>query len=116
MVETEASAKVVHLTVAERAAHGKAVRADTPRMSHAVLEPAADRDPVALLRQQEVVRVPELLPIRYGRMLVSPFTFYRGAAIVMAHDLAPTPQLRPEDPALRGLPPHELRRICVTRT
>jgi hypothetical protein len=92
MVETEASAKVVHLTVAERAAHGKAVRADTPRMSHAVLEPAADRDPVALLRQQEVVRVPELLPIRYGRMLVSPFTFYRGAAIVMAHDLAPTPR------------------------
>jgi uncharacterized protein (DUF2252 family) len=92
MVQSEAPAKVLHLTAAERAAHGKAARTDTPRTSHSVLEPAADRDPVALLQQQEAARVPELLSIRYGCMLVSPFTFYRGAAIVMAHDLAPTPR------------------------
>jgi hypothetical protein len=115
MIETEAPGKVVRLTMAERAAHGKAARADAPRTSHAVLEPAADRDPIARLQQQEAVRVPELLPIRYGRMLVSPFTFYRGAATVMAHDLAPTPRsgLKAQ---LCGLPPDELRRICVTRT
>ena len=50
------------------------------------------RDPVALLEQQAVTRVPELVPIRYGRMLVSPFTFYRGAALIMAADLAGTPR------------------------
>ena len=49
------------------------------------------RDPVALLEEQAVTRVPELVPIRYGRMLVSPFTFYRGAALIMAADLARTP-------------------------
>jgi hypothetical protein len=50
--------------VAERTAHGKAARSDAPRTSHAVVEPSADRDPIALLRQQEALRVPELLPIR----------------------------------------------------
>jgi uncharacterized protein (DUF2252 family) len=53
---------------------------------------ADDRDPVAILEAQATSRVPELVPVRYGRMLVSPFTFYRGAAAVMAHDLAPTPR------------------------
>jgi uncharacterized protein (DUF2252 family) len=64
-----------------------------PRSSHGVFEPPSNRfDPVELLEQQAQTRVPELVPIRYGRMLVSPFTFYRGAARIMAHDLAATPR------------------------
>ena len=71
---------------------GKDARAISPRSSHAEFRPAADRpDPVALLERQATSRVPELVPIRYGRMLVSPFTFFRGAALVMAADLATTP-------------------------
>ena len=63
-----------------------------PRSSHAGWEPAADRrDPVDVLTAQAETRVPDLVPIRYGRMLVSPFTFYRGAAAIMAEDLAGTP-------------------------
>jgi uncharacterized protein (DUF2252 family) len=85
--------KVKHLTVAERAARGKAARASVPRSSHALYEPAAKRaDPIELLERQARTRVPELVPIRYGRMLVSPFTFYRGAALIMASDLAATPR------------------------
>src|SRR5437016_9758156 len=84
---------VEHLTVAERAARGKAARAEVPRSSHGDWEPGADRpDPIELLKEQAEARVPELVPIRYGRMAVSPFTFYRGAAYVMASDLANTPQ------------------------
>ncbi len=84
---------VPHLTVAERAARGKAARAEVPRSSHAVFEPPSRRaDPVKLLERQAKTRVPELVPIRYGRMLVSPFTFYRGAALIMASDLASTPR------------------------
>ena len=84
--------EVPHLSVAERAARGRAARAEVPRSSHAVFEPAARRpDPVALLESQAASRVPELVPVRYGRMLVSPFTFYRGAALIMASDLAATP-------------------------
>jgi len=84
---------VPHLTVAERVARGKAARAEVPRSSHAGFVPGANRpDPVALLEQQAVSRVPELVPIRYGRMLVSAFTFYRGAALIMASDLAGTPR------------------------
>ena len=84
---------VVHLTVAERAAIGKAARAIAPRSGHGEWEPAPDRrDPVDLLEEQAASRVPELVPIRYGRMLVSPFTFYRGAAYPMAADLAATPR------------------------
>ena len=83
---------LVRLTAAERAARGKAARASVPRTSHAAFEPAPDRpDPVALLEQQAATRVPELVPIRWGRMLVSPFTYYRGAALPMASDLATTP-------------------------
>ncbi len=85
--------KVAHLTPEERSARGKAARSEVPRSSHGDWEPAADRpDPVTLLEEQAASRVPELVPIRYGRMLVSPFTFYRGAALVMASDLAPTPR------------------------
>jgi uncharacterized protein (DUF2252 family) len=81
------------LTVDERVARGKAARDAAPRASHGMWEPARDRpDPVALLEEQAAHRVAELVPIRYGRMLVSPFTFYRGAALVMASDLAPTPR------------------------
>jgi uncharacterized protein (DUF2252 family) len=80
------------LTAAERAARGKALRAKVPRESHAAFAAAADRpDPVALLQAQDASRLPELLPIRYGRMLASPFAFFRGAALLMAGDLATTP-------------------------
>jgi uncharacterized protein (DUF2252 family) len=75
----------------ERAAEGKAARAKVPLEAHADFQPAKSRDPVALLLGQAETRVPELVPIRHGRMLVSPFTFYRGAALVMAADLATTP-------------------------
>src|SRR5277367_3552729 len=82
-----------HLTVAERVARGREARKQVPRSSHAAFEPASGRpDPVSLLERQAATRVPELVPIRYGRMLVSPFTFYRGAALIMANDLAPTPR------------------------
>jgi uncharacterized protein (DUF2252 family) len=85
-------ANCARLTAAERAARGKAARAAVPRTSHAVFEPGPDRpDPVALLAEQAVTRVPELVPVRWGRMLVSPFTYYRGAALPMASDLATTP-------------------------
>ncbi len=81
-----------HLTVAERVARGKKARDLVPREEHGQWAPASTRpDPVALLEQQAVSRVPDLVPIRYGRMLVSPFTFYRGAALIMAADLAGTP-------------------------
>jgi uncharacterized protein (DUF2252 family) len=84
---------VQHFTVAERVARGKAERVDVPRSAHATWEPSAARpDPVALLEEQAASRVPELVPIRYGRMLVSPFTFYRGAAYLMASDLAAGPR------------------------
>ncbi len=89
----QAQVVVPHLTVSERVARGKAARAEVPRSSHATFEPSANRpDPVELLERQAKTRVPELVPIRYGRMLVSPFTFYRGAALIMAHDLAGTPR------------------------
>src|SRR5229473_1685885 len=81
-----------HLTPAERAARGKAARAEVPRDSHAIFDPPPNRpDPVALLEEQAATRVPELVPVRYGRMLVSPFAYYRGAALPMASDLAATP-------------------------
>jgi len=82
-----------HLSPEERAGLGKQARASVPRSSHAEWSPAGDRrDPVELLQDQATNRVPELVPIRYGRMLVSPFTFYRGAAAIMAADLATSPR------------------------
>jgi uncharacterized protein (DUF2252 family) len=83
---------VPHFTAAERAARGRSARAECPRSSHAGFALAPDRDPVAILQAQAPSRVPELVPVRYGRMLVSAFTFYRGAAAIMAHDLAATPR------------------------
>ena len=80
------------LTPAERAARGKAARAQVPRDTHAVFDPPPDRpDPIGLLEEQARSRVPELVPVRWGRMMVSPFTYYRGAALPMASDLATTP-------------------------
>src|SRR3954465_1346302 len=91
--------EVEHPTTAERTARGKAARAEVPRSAHAGWEPPRDRpNPVELLERQGQTRVPELVPIRYGRMLVSPFTFYRGAAYVMASDLSGIPRT--------GLPAH----------
>src|SRR3954463_13687422 len=91
--EAAQPARVPHLSVAEREARGKAARVEVPRSSHAVYEPGPERpDPIALLERQARSRVPELVPIRYGRMVVSPFTFYRGAALIMAGDLAATPR------------------------
>jgi uncharacterized protein (DUF2252 family) len=82
-----------HQSLAERLAGGKAARRQAPRTAHAAFAPASDRrDPVELLEEQSAVRVPELVPIRYGRMLVSPFTFFRGAAYILAADLAPLPR------------------------
>ena len=92
-VTSKRSRKPQSMSVAERVKRGRAARAEVPRSSHGVFEPAPDRaDPVALLAGQAETRVAELVPIRYGRMLVSPFTFYRGAALVMASDLATTPR------------------------
>jgi len=79
------------LSRADRVALGKDARKITPRESHADFQPAGSRDPVGLLLDQSKSRVKELVPIRYGRMLVSAFTFYRGAALPMAADLATTP-------------------------
>ena len=73
------------------AAAGKAARGRVPLESHRDFEPGPGRDPVALLLEQAKSRIPELVPVRHGRMLVSPFTFFRGAALPMAADLAATP-------------------------
>ena len=83
----------LHLSSAERSDKGKSARATTPRAAHDGWNPPSARpDPVSLLESQAASRVPELVPIRYGRMLVSPFTFFRGAALIMASDLATTPR------------------------
>ncbi len=79
-------------TIDERVAAGKACRKDAPRAVHAEWTPASDRaDPVALLEESNRSRLQDLVPIRYGRMLLSPFTFLRGSPVVMAHDLSATP-------------------------
>ena len=102
---------VPHFTREERAARGKAARAEVPRSAQAEIEFPEPRDPVALLEEQAVTRVPELVPIRYGRMLVSPFAFYRGGALIMAADLARTPNVGPARAAVRGRAPVELRGV-----
>ena len=79
-------------TPAERTERGRAARAAVPRSVFGEFAPAAERpDPIELLGRQDISRVPELLPIRYGRMAATPFSFFRGAAAVMAADLAPAP-------------------------
>src|SRR5664279_5515687 len=87
-----AAKTIAHPSVADRRAVGADARIATPPSSHTGWVPAADRaDPVALLVEQDTTREQDLVPVRHGRMMVSPFTFYRGAARVMAADLADTP-------------------------
>jgi hypothetical protein len=84
--------KSAYPSVGEREARGADARVRTPPSSHAGWAPVADRpDPVALLEEQNLTREPDLVPVRHGRMMVSPFTFYRGAAKIMAEDLKDTP-------------------------
>src|ERR1039457_5793284 len=91
--DTSAAMAAPELTRDERTAAGKKARKEIPRSSHAEWEPFADRpDPVELLEAQAVTRIPELVPIRYGRMSVSSCTFFRGAALLMSSDLAHTPR------------------------
>src|SRR6478736_1876141 len=88
-----ANGKVSHRSIAERTALGKTARAEVPRSVHGEWSaPSGRRDPVEMLEEQAATRVPELVPIRYGRMGVSPFTFYRGAAYLMAADLEHWPR------------------------
>jgi uncharacterized protein (DUF2252 family) len=85
-------AAAAHLSVAEREELGAEARTRTEHALHTGWAPAADRpDPVALIEEQNKTRDPDLVPVRHGRMMVSPFTFYRGTAMVMAADLAATP-------------------------
>jgi uncharacterized protein (DUF2252 family) len=89
---TTAMRAAPHITPEERAALGKEARRRSPRSGHAVYKPSPDRpDPLTILEAQSAARVPELVPIRYGRMMESPFRFYRGAAAIMASDLAGSP-------------------------
>jgi uncharacterized protein (DUF2252 family) len=84
--------KIAHLSIDERKARGLQARERAPLPGHTKWRPAADRpDPVALLEEQDRTREPDLVPVRHGRMMVSPFTFYRGAAKIMAVDLKDTP-------------------------
>ncbi|HMI26767.1 MAG TPA: DUF2252 domain-containing protein [Streptosporangiaceae bacterium] len=84
--------KMAHPSIDERKAVGLEARDKVPVSSHTKWGPAADRaDPVALLAEQDATREPDLVPVRHGRMMVSPFTFYRGAAKIMAADLKDTP-------------------------
>ena len=88
-----AAARIEHPTVDARRARGKEAGNQVPLSSHEGWQPAADRpDPVGLLEQQNDTREPDLVPVRHGRMMVSPFTFYRGAAKIMAADLKDTPR------------------------
>lgn len=89
---TKATREVSQPTREERVELGKSLRTKVSRASHAEFEPGPKRpDPIAQLRGQDEARVPELLPIRYGRMAVSAFTYFRGAALPMASDLSRTP-------------------------
>ncbi len=86
-------AEIVHPSIADRRARGKDARIHAGRSAHSEWTPADDRaDPIALLEEQNATREPDLVPVRHGRMAVSPFTFYRGAAKIMAADLKDTPR------------------------
>jgi uncharacterized protein (DUF2252 family) len=92
MATTQSAGRVAHLSPDERRAKGSQAAEQTPPSSHFGWQPAEDRpDPVALLEEQDATREPDLVPVRHGRMMVSPFTFYRGAAKIMAADLKDTP-------------------------
>src|SRR5215831_3805892 len=92
MTKVRAEGETARLEPGESKERGRAARAAAPLSDHG--DWTADphrRDPISILVEQASTRVPELLPIRYGRMLASPFTFYRGAAAVMAADLSTSP-------------------------
>jgi uncharacterized protein (DUF2252 family) len=92
MAVKEAASKVTHPSLDERQAQGRQASDRTPPDSHSGWQPAADRpDPVALIERQDLTREQDLVPVRHGRMAVSPFTFYRGGAMIMAADLNGTP-------------------------
>src|SRR5262245_61607488 len=87
-----AGQRVAHPSIDDRRAQGLAARDRARPSDHKGGAPAAGRpDPVDLLQEQDRTREPDLVPVRHGRMMVSPFTFYRGAAKIMAADLAETP-------------------------
>ena len=86
-----ASSPVGYISAEQRRVEGKALRDETPRASHGGWKPPKDRpDPIEVLQESNEGRIPELIPIRFGRMSQSPFAFYRGSASVMAADLAST--------------------------
>ena len=108
--------KMTHPSIDERKTAGLQARDKVPVSSHTKWGPAADRpDPVGLLAEQDATREPDLVPVRHGRMMVSPFTFYRGAAKIMAADLAGHAGGRAGRPAVRRRPPVELRRLRLAR-
>jgi Uncharacterized protein conserved in bacteria (DUF2252) len=91
-VDNKIPAFMARRSIAELKAMGKALRDKCPRTSHAEWKPPRNRpDPVSLVLKADEGRVPDLLPLRHGRMVMSPFTFYRGSALAMAVDLAGTP-------------------------
>ena len=107
-----AAKKITHLSADERKAQGVDARGRTPCSSHQGWRPAGDRpDPVALLEEQNTTREPDLVPVRHGRMMVSPFTFYRGAAKIMAADLDGHPDGGAGRPVVRRCASVELRRV-----
>ena len=108
--------KIAHPSVDERVARGKAAREQLSPSGHSGWVPAAGRpDPVALLEEQNATREADLVPVRHGRMVVSPFTFYRGAAKIMAADLKDTPTAGSERAAVRGRASLQLRCVRVAR-
>src|SRR4051812_44219836 len=91
--DSMAVTRITHQSLDDRRAAAKEAANRTPLSSHAGWRPADDRpDPIALLEGQDLTREPDLVPVRHGRMMVSPFTFYRGAARIMAADLKDTPR------------------------
>ena len=106
-----------HLTTDERAVRGKTARTEVPRENHAIFDPPSDRpDPVALLEEQSACRVPELVPVRYGRMMVSPFTFFRGRRAADGRRPGGHAGIGPCRAGLRRRAPVELRRLRLPRT
>ena len=106
----------IALSRGERRVQGKAKRQNVPRRSHGAWLPASDRpDPLALLQEQDHGRLQHLLPIKYGRMLESPFTFLRGSAVVMAADLAHTPVTGINSVICGDAHPLQLWFVCLTR-
>ena len=115
MTMTMTKTKIAHPSVDERRAKGKDARERTPVAAHSGWAPASDRpDPVQLLEAQNLTREPDLVPVRHGRMMVSPFTFYRGAAKIMADGPEGHTHCWSGGPAVRRRASVELRRVRVT--